>query len=130
MEYSQYTLSCFPARPRGPTAPTSNAQYTNPRQRPCMNCQETGHSSNDCPLRSGNIRHRGTSEHSGKVSVDFKIRCRFRQSWEINKCGSWIYRVVTGIWANAYSESWFMNVYNITDIDFEICGDGLLRSLL
>jgi len=23
-----------------------------------------------------------------------------------------------------------MNVYNITDIDFEICGDGLLRSLL
>lgn len=86
---SQLTEICgrgsrMPARPRGPTAPTSNAHHTNPRQptaptsnglhtnprqRRCMNCQETGHSSNDCPLRSGNVRHRGASEHNGEASV-------------------------------------------------------------
>ncbi|XP_027942134.1 DNA topoisomerase 3-alpha isoform X2 [Vigna unguiculata] len=71
---SQLTEICgrgsrMPARPRGPTAPTSNAHHTNPRQRPCMNCQETGHSSNDCPLRSGNVGHRGRSEHNGEASV-------------------------------------------------------------
>ncbi|XP_014523288.1 DNA topoisomerase 3-alpha isoform X1 [Vigna radiata var. radiata] len=71
---SQMTEICgrgsrMPARPRGPTAPPSNAHHTNPRQRPCVNCQETGHSSNDCPLRSGNVGHRGRSEHNGEASV-------------------------------------------------------------
>ncbi|KAJ1401236.1 Zinc finger, CCHC-type [Sesbania bispinosa] len=62
----------MPARPRGPTASTSNAHHTNPRQGVCMNCQETGHSSNDCPsqtLRSRNARHHGTSQQSGEASV-------------------------------------------------------------
>ncbi|KAK7353702.1 hypothetical protein VNO80_19153 [Phaseolus coccineus] len=63
------TSNAHHTNPRQPTAPTSNAHHTNPRQRPCMNCQETGHSSNDCPLRSGNVRHRGTSEHDGEASV-------------------------------------------------------------
>ncbi|WVZ19824.1 hypothetical protein V8G54_007146 [Vigna mungo] len=82
---SQMTEICgrgsrMPARPRGPTAPPSNAHHTNPRQRPCVNCQETGHSSNDCPLRSGNVGHRGRSEHNGNVSVDFKILFQWEDS--------------------------------------------------
>ncbi|RDY10658.1 DNA topoisomerase 3-alpha, partial [Mucuna pruriens] len=64
------TGSRMPARTRGPTAPTSNAHHTNPRrQGVCTNCQETGHSTNDCPLRSRNVRHHGMSEHDGEASV-------------------------------------------------------------
>jgi len=38
-----------------------------------MNCQQTGHSSNDCPLHSRNAQNRGTgmSQQSGKISVVF-----------------------------------------------------------
>ncbi|KAK7319115.1 hypothetical protein RJT34_03828 [Clitoria ternatea] len=63
------TGSRMQARNRGPTAPTSNVHNTNPRQGVCMNCQETGHSSHDCPLHSRNVRHHGTSQHSGEASV-------------------------------------------------------------
>ncbi|XP_027335440.1 DNA topoisomerase 3-alpha isoform X2 [Abrus precatorius] len=57
----------MPARARGPTAATSNANHTNPRQGVCTNCQEIGHSSNDCPLRSRNTQHRGMSQQSVRV---------------------------------------------------------------
>ncbi|XP_073225379.1 DNA topoisomerase 3-alpha isoform X2 [Cicer arietinum] len=64
----------MPARPRGPTTSTGNAHHTNPRQAVCMNCQETGHSSNDCPsqtLRSRNARQHGNvmNQQSGEASV-------------------------------------------------------------
>lgn len=59
----------MPARTGGPAASTSNAHHTNPRQGVCINCQETGHSSNDCPSRSTNVRHHRMSENNGEVSV-------------------------------------------------------------
>lgn len=83
LESSHYTLPYFPARTGGPAASTSNAHHTNPRQGVCIICQETGHSSNDCPSRSTNVRHHGMSENNGKVSVVFTTPRQFRQSREI-----------------------------------------------
>ncbi|XP_057419211.1 DNA topoisomerase 3-alpha isoform X2 [Lotus japonicus] len=63
----------MPARARGPTASTSsNVNHNNPRQTVCMNCQETGHASNDCPsltLRSRNAQHPRMNQQSGETSV-------------------------------------------------------------
>ncbi|CAJ2641484.1 unnamed protein product [Trifolium pratense] len=61
-----------PARARGPTASTSNANHTNPRQAVCLHCQETGHSSNECPSqtrRSRNAQYPGMNQQSGESSV-------------------------------------------------------------
>ncbi|RHN69971.1 putative DNA topoisomerase transcription factor interactor and regulator CCHC(Zn) family [Medicago truncatula] len=80
------TGSRMPARGRGPTASTSNvhhtnprstastsnAHHTNPRQAVCSHCQETGHSSNDCPSqtrRSRNPQYPGMNQQNGESSV-------------------------------------------------------------
>ncbi|KAH1126076.1 hypothetical protein GLYMA_06G155600v4 [Glycine max] len=84
----------MPARPRGPTAPTSNAHHTNPRQGACMNCRETGHSSTDCPLRYGNVQHHGTSEHNGEASVSCSscgTPCVLRTANTVNNRGRKFY---------------------------------------
>lgn len=61
------TGSRMPARARGPTA-----NHTNPRQPVCLHCQETGHSSNECPSqtrRSRNAQYPGMNQQSGESSV-------------------------------------------------------------
>ncbi|MED6216586.1 DNA topoisomerase 3-alpha [Stylosanthes scabra] len=55
-------------RARGPAAQTNNAHQSNTRQVVCMNCQETGHSSNDCPSQR-NGRHRGMNQQNGEAAV-------------------------------------------------------------
>lgn len=86
-------LAFFPARGRGPTASTSNvhhtnprstastsnAHHTNPRQAVCSHCQETGHSSNDCPSqtrRSRNPQYPGMNQQNGKISGILKCHSR------------------------------------------------------
>lgn len=71
LESNNYTLSFLPARARGPTPATGNTHHTNPRQSACLHCQETGHSSNDCPSQtrhSRNAQQPGMDQQSGKVS--------------------------------------------------------------
>jgi len=86
-------LAFFPARGRGPTASTTNAHHTNPRstastsnthhtnprQAVCSHCQETGHSSNDCPSqtrRSRNPQYPGMNQQNGKISGILKCHSR------------------------------------------------------
>ncbi|KAL5075165.1 hypothetical protein RYX36_014149 [Vicia faba] len=66
------TGSRMPARARGPTPATGNTHHTNPRQSACLHCQETGHSSNDCPSQTRRFRNAQQPEmnqQSGESSV-------------------------------------------------------------
>ncbi|OIV98096.1 hypothetical protein TanjilG_25961 [Lupinus angustifolius] len=70
------------ARARGPNTPTSHANQSNTRQGLCTNCQQTGHSSNDCPsqnLGSRNAEHRRMNQHNGNVGPVYLIQFKFRQ---------------------------------------------------
>ncbi|XVF16931.1 hypothetical protein REPUB_Repub10bG0073300 [Reevesia pubescens] len=65
------TGSRMSARGRGPTTTPSNVQRTSNRQGACLYCQQTGHSSNDCPSQfsgSRNSRSR-TNLQSGNPSI-------------------------------------------------------------
>ncbi|KAI4317075.1 hypothetical protein L6164_024985 [Bauhinia variegata] len=62
----------IPARGRGPAAPPRNTHQSNTRQGVCMYCQETSHSSNDCPsqvMGSRNSQRHGINLHSGESSI-------------------------------------------------------------
>ncbi|XP_007048480.2 PREDICTED: DNA topoisomerase 3-alpha isoform X2 [Theobroma cacao] len=65
------TGSRMSARGRGPTTTSSNVQRNSSRQGACLYCQQTGHSSNDCPSQfsgSRNSRSR-TNSQNGEPSV-------------------------------------------------------------
>lgn len=57
-----------PARGRGSTASSINVQQSNSRHSACIYCQQTGHSSSDCPSQvsgSRSARFRGMNPQSG-----------------------------------------------------------------
>ncbi|XP_057972478.1 DNA topoisomerase 3-alpha [Malania oleifera] len=68
--------SSIPARGRGPTASSSNAQQST-RQSACPHCRHVGHSSRDCPsqishslnARSQNARSHGMNAQNGESSI-------------------------------------------------------------
>ncbi|KAE9604181.1 putative DNA topoisomerase transcription factor interactor and regulator CCHC(Zn) family [Lupinus albus] len=68
----------MPARARGPITPASHANQSNTRQGLCTNCQQTGHSSNDCPsqnLRSRNAEHRRVNQHNDIHAGEDSVSC-------------------------------------------------------
>ncbi|KAK3211450.1 hypothetical protein Dsin_016156 [Dipteronia sinensis] len=66
------TGSRNPAGGRGATTTTNNVRQSDTRQRACIYCQQTGHSSGDCPSQfsgSRNAHSHGTNLQSGESSV-------------------------------------------------------------
>ena len=61
----------FPAGGRGATTTSNNVRQSDTRQRACIYCQQTGHSSSDCPSQfsgSRNAHSHGTNLQSGMTA--------------------------------------------------------------
>ncbi|TXG74852.1 hypothetical protein ES288_1Z004400v1 [Gossypium darwinii] len=65
------TGSRMSARGRGPTTTSSNGQRSSNRHNACIHCQQTGHSSNDCPSQFSRSRNSQspTNSQNGEPSV-------------------------------------------------------------
>ncbi|XP_043689886.1 DNA topoisomerase 3-alpha isoform X2 [Telopea speciosissima] len=73
-----HNLSNMTARGQGSAATTSNSQRTTSRQRACVHCGQSGHSSNNCSSqtsRSQRIQPRGTNLQNGESSIPCNL-CR------------------------------------------------------
>ncbi|TYG44052.1 hypothetical protein ES288_D11G067600v1 [Gossypium darwinii] len=67
------TGSRMSARGRGPTTTSSNGQRSSNRHNGCVHCQQTGHSSNDCPSQFS--RSRNSQSHTHSENGDPSVSC-------------------------------------------------------
>ncbi|TYI54322.1 hypothetical protein E1A91_D11G066700v1 [Gossypium mustelinum] len=67
------TGSRMSARGRGPTTTSSNGQRSSNRHNGCVHCQQTGHSSNDCPSQFS--RSRNSQSHTHSENGDPPVSC-------------------------------------------------------
>ncbi|XP_012489371.1 DNA topoisomerase 3-alpha isoform X2 [Gossypium raimondii] len=67
------TGSRMSARGRGPTTTSSNGQRSSNRHNSCIHCQQTGHSSNDCPSQFS--RSRNSQSHTNSENGDPSVSC-------------------------------------------------------
>ncbi|KAA3475562.1 DNA topoisomerase 3-alpha [Gossypium australe] len=67
------TGSRMSARGRGPTTTSSNGQRSSNRHNACIHCQQTGHSSNDCPSQFS--RSRNSQSHTNSQNGDPSVSC-------------------------------------------------------
>ncbi|OMO56040.1 DNA topoisomerase, type IA [Corchorus olitorius] len=70
------TGSRMSARGRGPTVTSTNAQRSSNRQSACLYCQQTGHSSNDCPSQlSGSRNSRSRTNPQNGMQGETSVSC-------------------------------------------------------
>ncbi|XP_017629354.1 DNA topoisomerase 3-alpha [Gossypium arboreum] len=67
------TGSRMSARGRGPTTTSSNGQRSSNRHNACIHCQQTGHSSNDCPSQFS--RSRNSQSHTNSQNGEPSVSC-------------------------------------------------------